>query len=120
MESTFNNTPHSSNTSSNNSPKRNSGASSSSFSSGSSVGSTSTGSSVGSSVSQSADKLSAKADTLVDKVKNIDVQEQISMLKDKAAPAYDYSVDYVKQNPMLAIGGAAAIGFFAGMLFSRK
>lgn len=117
MESTFNNTPHSSNTSSGSSSKRNTGASASSYSAGSSVGSTG---SVGSSVSSSADKVSNVADNFVDKVKNIDVQEQISMLKDKAAPAYDYSVDYVKQNPMLAVGGAALVGFFAGMLFCRK
>jgi len=126
MDSTFNNTPHVGNTSSGTSSRKGSSSSGSSYSAGStgsvspssSVGTSSVGSS--SSVSSSADKLSGQAGNLIDKVKNVDYQQQINMLKEKAGPAYDYSVDYVKTNPMLAIGGAAVIGFFAGMFFSRK
>lgn len=119
MESTFNNTPHVGNTS-NSSPKRNTGASASSYSAGS-TGSSAGSSSVGSSsLGSSADQVSNKPGNFVDKVKNIDVQSQINMLRDQSGVAYDYTVDYVKQNPMLAIGGAALVGFFAGMLFCRK
>jgi len=99
MESTFNSPPHVNTP--NSSTKRSVGTDSSSS-------------------SFSSTEFGDKTESLVNRVKNMDYDAQMKMIRDKASVAYDASAGVIKQNPILYVCGAAAVGFFAGMLFYRK
>lgn len=59
-------------------------------------------------------------DNLSDKVKDLDVQGQYDMIKERATDAYDTSVDFIKKYPVSALLGATAIGYIAGVLARRR
>ena len=48
------------------------------------------------------------------------LQEMQGEAVDRAKDAARYTDDYVHDNPWWAIGGAAAIGFVAGLLMNRR
>ena len=106
MESTYNNP----NQNINQSGKRSS-------SSGSSEFSRSSGSS---STSYAGEKLSSQVGEAINKVKNVDMNEQMEAIRSKYDELYSKSYDTIRRNPMMAVGGAAFVGFLLGVFFCRK
>lgn len=66
------------------------------------------------------EKVSGQVGDIVNKVKGIDVQEQMDMIKDQYDEVYEASVSAIRANPIAYVAGAAAVGFIAGALWNRK
>lgn len=75
-------------------------------------------------VTRAGDHLADRAEKVIDKVKSnansMDLAARYDAIKEGASEGYQTAVSTVKKYPLYAIGGAAAIGLFAGLWFARR
>ena len=78
----------------------------------------------GNTVNSTVDKAKSAINSGLSKIDSADAMEQINHFKDeaidKAGVFYEQSEKYIRQNPFYFIGGAAVLGYVAGMLLSRR
>ena len=68
----------------------------------------------------SGDQVMSQVNTIVDRVKNIDYQKQLSTIRDQYDVAYDASSSAIRTNPVTYVLGAAILGFFVGSIWNRR
>lgn len=73
-----------------------------------------------SSTTFSSERTGSQVGDVLNKVKNVDMEEQMQALRSKYNEVYDASANVVRRNPMLAIGGAVAFGFILGAVMGRR
>ena len=66
------------------------------------------------------DKAKTSAHQLIDRAEGLDLAARYDAIKEGASEGYQSAVSTVKKYPLYALGGAAALGLFAGLWFARR